>query len=303
MTRRVHQSIAIAAIVTGLVVAVGGPIVVGRMGSAAEDSLVVTSNALVAVAETVEVAASSIGTVRTSLGSVAAASDELSVTVDASTEVLDEVAELTANEIPESLEAFQDSLPALISVGGAIDGTLRTLSFFGVEYDPERPFDEALAALGTALEGVPERLREQSVNLEEATTGIRGVVDNTRDIATSIAALDADIRVTEELLGEYRVTTGQAARLVSDARDEVRVAVVLTQVFLVLFGLVFAATQLPVLVGANRQQDGSDEADERSRTVEPGELAESQPQGLGQQSNSAGDPDSRQGGDPELRSN
>lgn len=274
MSLRVHRLIAIAAIVMGLAAALGGPVVVGRMGAAAEDSLVVTSDALVAVAETVEVAASSIGTVRGSLSSVAAAADDLSLTVDASTRVLTEVAALTATEIPESLEAFQDSLPALISVGGAIDGTLRTLSFFGVEYNPERPFDEALAALGTSLEGVPERLREQSTNLETATLGIEGVVDNTEDIAESIAALDADIQITEQLLSEYRITTGQAARLVSEARGDVRVAVVVSQVFLVLFGLVFAATQLPALVGANEQPHGADKAHEGGSPVEPSELTE-----------------------------
>lgn len=275
MTRRVQRMIAVVAIVVGLIVAVGGPIVIGRIGTATEDSLVVTSDALVAVAETVEVAASSIGTVRSSLGSVADAADDLAVTVDASTEVLTEVAALTATEIPESLEAFQDSLPALISVGGAIDGTLRALSFFGVDYDPERPFDEALAALGTSLEGVPERLREQSTNLSAATSGIQGVVHNTEDIARSIAALDRDIQVTEELLGEYRITTGQAARLVSDARGEVRVAVLLSQMFLVLFGLVFAATQLPALVGlTDSNPEPAQQPDENSQTVEPLELTE-----------------------------
>jgi len=274
MSPRVHRLIALAAIVMGLAVAVGGPVVVGRVGAAAQDSLVVTSDALVAVAETVEVAASSIGTVRGSLSSVADAADDLSLTVDASTRVLTEVAALTATEIPESLEAFQDSLPALISVGGAIDGTLRTLAFFGVEYNPERPFDEALAALGTSLEGVPERLREQSTNLETATLGIEGVVDNTEDIAESIAALDADIQITEQLLSEYRITTGQAARLVGEARGDVRVAVVVSQVFLVLFGLVFAATQLPALVGANEQPHGTDKAHEGGSPVEPGEPTE-----------------------------
>lgn len=275
MTRRVQQAIAAWAVVVGLTLAIGGPIVVGRIGAAAEDSLIVTSDALVAVAETVEVAASSIGTVRASLASVSDAAADLAVTVDASTEVLTEVSALTANEIPESLEAFQDSLPALISVGGAIDRTLRALSFFGVEYDPERPFDEALAALGTSLEGVPERLREQSANLDTATSGIQGVVTNTEDIAESIAALDEDIQVTEELLGEYRITTGQAARLVSDARSEVRVAVVISQVFLVLFGLVFAATQLPLLAGVSDGDGGrSQQAAESSETIEPVELTE-----------------------------
>lgn len=278
MTRRVQKLIASAAVVVGVVVAVGGPIVIGRVGSAAEDSLSVTSDALVAVAETVDVAASSIGTVRSSLGSVAAAADELAVTVEASTDVLDEVSDLTANEIPESLEAFQDSLPALISVGGAIDRTLRALSFFGVDYDPERPFDEALAALGTSLEGVPERLREQSVNLTTATEGIEGVIANTEEIARSIGALEQDIVLTEELLGEYRVTTGQAARLVADARSDLRVGVLISQVFVMLFGLVFAATQLPVLVGvADRQDRRSEETDDGHQAVEPLELPEGQP--------------------------
>ncbi len=260
----------------GLTMAIGGPFVIGRIGAAAEDSLAVTGDALIAVAETVDVAARSIGTVRSSLDSVADAAADLSITVAASTEVIEEVAQLTSNEIPESLEAFQDSLPALISVGGAIDGTLRTLAFFGVEYDPDRPFDEALAALGTSLEGVPERLRDQSSNLTATTEGIQGVVDNTDDIARSLRSLDENIRQTEELLGEYRLTTGQAARLVTEAQDDVRIGVIITQVFLILFGLVFAATQLPVLVGGSapaENEEGSESRDERE-SVEPREAPE-----------------------------
>lgn len=275
MSRTLQRWIAGVAIGFGLLLAVVGPLVVGRLGTAARDSLAVTGEALDAVAETVDVAASSIGTVRSSLDSVSAAAADLADTVDAGTEVLDEVAQLTATEIPESLEAFQDSLPALVSVGAAIDRTLRALSLFGVDYDPDRPFDEALAALGDSLEGVPERLRDQSSNLEAATEGIGGVVDNTTDIAASIASLDEDIRVTEELLGEYRVTTGRAARLVTDAESDVRIGVLAAQILLAVFGLVFAATQLPVLVPPTDDDTRrSSEAEDGPERVEPLELAE-----------------------------
>lgn len=289
MSPRVQRAIAGLAAAVGLLVAIVGPVMVGRLGAAASESLAVTSEAVGAVAETVEVAASSIATVRSSLGAVSDAAADLSDTVDATTEVLDEVAALTSTEIPESLEAFQDSLPALVSVGGAIDSTLRTLSFFGVDYDPDRPFDEALAALGESLEGVPERLRAQSVNLAEATGGIQGVVTNTNDIARSIAALDGDLQETETLLSEYRVTTGQAARLISEAEDEVRLGVIVSQVLLLLFGLAFAATQLPALL--NGKDDGASQPNDGTESVEPLELTKGQAEGLGQEASGSGDPD------------
>lgn len=287
MTPQIQRAIAAGAAVVGLLMAVVGPVMVGRLGAAAQESLAVTSEALGAVAETVEVAASSIGTVRSSLTAVSDAAADLSSTVDATTQVLDEVAALTANEIPESLEAFQDSLPALISVGGAIDGTLRTLSFFGVDYDPERPFDEALGALGQSLDGVPERLRAQSENLEDATTGIQGVVRNTDDIARSIGDLDADLSSTEELLSEYRITTGEAAQLVTEARDDVRLGVLVSQVLLVLFGLAFAAVQLPVL--ANAEQSGARQTHDGGGSIEPEQLAEGESERLGDKPHEPGE--------------
>src|SRR5690606_26846779 len=85
------------------------------------------------------------------LGTRSGMADRLSGSAVPAAEVLDEVAELTTSQIPDSLTALRDALPALIDTADVIDDTMRTLSFLGVEYRPQVPLDDAFGEIQAQL--------------------------------------------------------------------------------------------------------------------------------------------------------
>jgi hypothetical protein len=74
---------------------------------------------------------------------------------------IDGAGRMVGGDVASSLEAVETALPGLIEAASVIDGTLQTLSVFGVGYDPAVPFDDAFADLEACFDGLPARVRLQ----------------------------------------------------------------------------------------------------------------------------------------------
>jgi hypothetical protein len=114
------------------------------------------------------------------------------------------VAGLVAGRIREHVHAWRNP------DSNAVDRTLRTLSFFGVDYDPEEPLGESLSRINIALAPLPGDLRAQSESIREfipSGTGLAGEIDQ----------LSITMQDLEESLGGFTSLTAQYESTIAEA--------------------------------------------------------------------------------------
>jgi hypothetical protein len=208
---------AIAARIGAVVVAVlslggliAGLFLVQSLGGDLRSSLTVTHSALEAISRTVETVDEIAESTAASIEAAAEGARGASQTADDAVVALESIASLLEEEIPETVESVTRSMPAAIQAANAIDGTLRALSLFGVDYDPNAPFGESLAEVNTALVSLPQELRAQSASIRALVSSAESLADDTEGIARSVEGLGTSLDGFTSLTTEYEATIAEA---------------------------------------------------------------------------------------------
>lgn len=208
--------------VLGIILSIAG-IIAGRrlvdsMGQGLQSNLTTTLDSLETVKETLILTKLTVGQLSEGLSTVEDTMDNVSIAIDDTRPLLQQSSSVTTEQLPASIEAFQETMPALVEVAGTIDDTLRTLDAFnvrrsilgipldfdlGVEYDPEVPFDESVSDLGASLEGVPQQLRSLRQHIETTNDNLRTMSRNVSSISSDLGTINSSISRVEPLLDEY----------------------------------------------------------------------------------------------------
>ena len=137
---------------------------------------------------------------------------------------MNQITTVTTQELPDSLEAVQLSIPDIAEAAGAIDDTLLLLDSFevdrqifgvpirfdlGVDYRPDAALDETVNQLGKSLEGVPDSLRGMEVNMS-------AVSQNLDNIGANVLTISADLERVNQSVGEFEPLIDDFVRLVEE---------------------------------------------------------------------------------------
>jgi hypothetical protein len=223
--------ISIVASAIGLVL---GLIMVGNLSNYLEESVGVTESALGAVEETLGLIESVSTEVEEAIGSAADSIASVSEAAGSASGDLESVAAFLDGELQDSIQALLDTMPAAIQTAGVIDNTLSALSFVGVNYNPDQPFDDSLRAVEAALEGIPLQLATQA-------GAIRGLVPISEQFAADAAAtaesfetLSTELATSQEVVDSYRTTLHQAQAVVERTRSSLSTSTWLLRLIIVL---------------------------------------------------------------------
>lgn len=193
--------------------------VLNRFADSVGRTVEVASTSLDTARGTLELARDSLGDVDGGLATAVTATAGAARTLDESRPLLDNVAIVTTQEIPEAIEGMQTALPNLIEVAGVIDRTLTTLSSvgidqtiplpfggsiplkfdLGIDYKPTTSFDESLRVFEASLIGLPESLR--------------GLEDDLATTNANLASLSADLQATSDNLATINTRMGDLSDL------------------------------------------------------------------------------------------
>lgn len=193
-------------------------------------NLELTSEGLTAVQDTLILAKDALIDVNNGLATVERTAVSLSIAISDTQPLVDQVSIIASDDLPNSIEAIEESMPGLIQVAGAIDSTLVTLNNFridenilglriqydlGVDYDPDVPFDESVALLGESLEGLPDRLRslDQSLQTSSSNLGI---------ISADVLLLSQDLNTINGRLAEVGPLLDEYIRIIQETNDRAR---------------------------------------------------------------------------------
>ena len=188
--------------IVGIGIAIAGVLfgfqVVDALSESLDETLALTSESLDTVNDTLLLTQQTMAQTGQAIGTVADTTDSVAQTLADTQPLLDEVSRVTTVDVPDSLDAVQGAVPNLVAVAGAVDNTLETLSRFdfqrtvfgvpigfdlGIDYDPEAPFDESVAQIGSSLEEVPDNLRGLQVHLDTANDNLAAISDKDHPVA------------------------------------------------------------------------------------------------------------------------
>ncbi len=222
MFRKIFGLVLLIIGLVGVLLSIGGIVYSGQAVDAVmgvlNETLGLTGDSLVAVEDTLVLARSTIGDVNASLVTVGTTADSLAKTIADTQPLLDEVAQITGQDAPNSIEAVQNAVPAVAEVAGVIDSTLLTLNDFkieenilgfelnydlGVNYAPSTPFDVTVTGLGTSLDGFPDRLRELEPSLNATSENMGLVSENIYAVSGDLDVINGRIAEVDPLLGDY----------------------------------------------------------------------------------------------------
>jgi hypothetical protein len=239
-------------VAVSLVATVVGLRFLGHLDAALEGSVGVAADAVDALGATVELAGETVTGITVILERTGETTRDLSGALANAEEVLLATAELSEDQIAGSLDAVEDSLPALIQVAAVIDRTLSALSVipFGPDYDPAEPFDDSLRAIQVELDGLPEALREQADLIRAGGDELGVTRAGTTAIADDLDELRTTLAASKDLLDRYATTASDARQLVTVNETDLGRQLTFARVLLVVLGLTLAVGQvLPLGTG------------------------------------------------------
>ncbi len=199
-----------ATAVTSIIALIFGLLVVQIGAHDLHDIIDVSGEAISAVVDTVDVIEDATSEIRTGIDAAAEGVSGVSATAVTGAVNIEEIATFLDTDLAANLEAISGAMPAAIQAAGAIDGALRALSFVGVSYSPEQPFDDSLRNVETALADLPDDLRTQSESLRElvpAATDLAGEADR---LSQALVQLGTDLETLEGITETYDATLTEA---------------------------------------------------------------------------------------------
>lgn len=254
--------VGVVGIASALVVGAAGWILASRASTHLTDGIEPLGDLVVNVSESVEATRVIVDRTIEAVEGIESATRSAGRSLDAVSGLIDSTSDVIGGDLAESLDSAVDTLPALVDTGRIIDGTMRTLSLVGVDYDPEAPLDESLASLEESLRPIPEQLRAQVEALEGVQTDIDVIVLDAGSLAATLFEARIDMTAARQVMASTGENVSRAADSIAAIEEDLATYAILSRVVVVAASLaLLAAASGPLLVGMHFR-----------RTAESGDL-------------------------------
>jgi methyl-accepting chemotaxis protein len=240
------------------VIGVAGAVAVASFGvafvesstRAAVDALDATRALMDTVGDTAEAVDVTVGSVVEGLATLEGSVADGAATLSGVSRLADDLGRMATVTIPESLDALRDTMPQLIGTAGVIDGVMRTLSFVGANYDPDAPLDDSLRELDLRLAAIPEQLRSQAANFDDAAQGIADFGSASVGIASDIGDIQQNLDESRQVLTGYSERVDDALAVLDGIEQQLESQATAAKVIAIILGVVLAVGQtVPIAAG------------------------------------------------------
>jgi hypothetical protein len=299
--------IALSAIVVSAIGIWFGRQGIDQLGASVDGSFQQINASLVIVEDTLDFAKVSVGDVSSTLDTVVVSVVDASTILSDTQPLLSDVTLIASENVPDSLQALEDTIPTLVSVAEDVDNALTILSdldlninapafeipaipfvrfegisfsginvdFAGIDYDPPVPLAESIASVGGTLEGVPENLRSLSAGLDVANQNLGVISQNILAISTDLVAINDRIQEIPSLLDQYIAQVQALAQGLISLENSLPQQLETLKLALTILLVWFALTQLaPLYIGWTLITDKLGNLDEKMADVVDERVAE-----------------------------
>ncbi len=246
----------IAGAVAGVAAAILAWSILGSAATASSRSVEVADELLESVGGTVVSVEDALLAVADGLRTTQQSAADASITLTQLSALTSNLGDLVSDDVPGSLDSVRASLAPIEATAGVLDGTLRALSFFGVDYDPETPLDEAIDDLDQRLADIPADLRRQGPLIQSAADSLNDFGSDTLVIADDLSELRRELIETATTIRGYEVTIDEASLLIDDVQTNLTGRLDLLKWVMVVIAMALAITQtVPITFGLWLLQD------------------------------------------------
>lgn len=273
MFRRFLGLVILAATIVVLVALLVGAYYFGpaldQVGTTVDNGLALSVETLDTVSATLVQTQAAMVSVNASLDTAAQTTANLSTTIADTIPLLDQVAVVVTDQLPENIEAIQTAVPNIAAVATVVDDALTRLSEFeinqtipipfnpiefqydlGIDYNPEVPFGDSMEELGTSLEGLPEELRALREQLEVSAANLETLSGDLDTASGDIEAINAELTKFIPLLDQYLGLLDQVIVAVEQLRVDIANNLDTIKLVGTILPIALALTQLaPLVVG------------------------------------------------------
>lgn len=246
---------AVAIVVLSVVGVAIGLVMTQTLSRDVRASISVSHSALDAIGQTIEAVDEVASSTAASLDSTSASVSSASSTLDGAVTALEGMADFLDEDLPVTLDSIQMSMPAAIQTANAVDGTLRALSFVGVDYDPDEPFGESLSRVNTALSSLPDEMRTQSETLRLLIPSAEQLSADTDSLSTSLDDVKEALSGFTSLTETYEITISDAETTIVETTDSVDTSIWMIRALIVGAGVVGILVGLVLWSLAQRLDD------------------------------------------------
>ena len=213
------------------------------------------------------VAKTSLNDVGAILGTVEGTTDNLAQTIRDTGPFLDQIDTIATEQVPDSLQTFNDVIPNIATVAGTVDNTLTILSGFGfernldyglvklgtisfdlgIDYNPTVRFDESIRQLGASIEDLPDQLRTLDSHLAVTAENLEAISVDITTLGVNISDINETIGTTPALLDEYITTLTQIQDSISQTRLQITQQEANAKLVVTVLAVWFGLTQIAFL--------------------------------------------------------
>jgi hypothetical protein len=237
-------------VVVALTGAVVGWILIGSVGQTVVDTVGVTNRVLVGVSDSTRVVDEVFSDVAGSLRSVQTTLSDSSLTLTRASAVTGNLGAIVTEQVPDSVDAVRDALPALIDTAGVIDSAMRGLAFFGVNYESEVPLNESLVAIDRRLAEIPVLLRAQQGTLADVAADLGDFSSDALTISDDVGSIRVRLAEAATVLAGYDSIVADSRELLEELESTATNGVAFFRVVITLLALGIAVTQTaPIALG------------------------------------------------------
>ncbi|HEX6220978.1 MAG TPA: hypothetical protein VF115_07775 [Acidimicrobiia bacterium] len=254
---RVLFAFGVVGVVAAVVVGVAGWLLASRVSTRVTEGVEPLGDLVVNVSESVEATQVIVERTIEAVEGIESATRSAGRSLESLSGLIDGVGQVIGEDLAGSLESAVGTLPALVDTGRIIDGTMRTLSLVGVDYDPEAPLDESLASLEESLRPIPDQLRAQVEDLEGVGTDIDAIVLDAGSLAATLLEARIEMGQARDVLTRTSENVARATATIAAIEDDVSTYDVLSRIVVVAISLAaLTAASAPLLVGLHYRQSG-----------------------------------------------
>jgi hypothetical protein len=253
--RKVIGIILIGAAVVGLILSITGITAVWVVKERLTDSLVATFDLLGSTLDATndglfvadQTLTKFIGDITTIESTIQTASTSIEDTVP----LINSFQELLNESLPTAVQSIQTALVSAQSSAQAIEGTLQLLSsipFLPIgAYNPEIPLGDALGAVSSSLEPIPQSFIDMADNLGTSQDNLVTVADQVSTISQNVGGLKTSLTQTQLVLSQFQTVVSTLQNQIDSVQESLPTAVTGVVWFATIFFFWLGITQIGLL--------------------------------------------------------
>jgi peptidoglycan hydrolase CwlO-like protein len=169
-------------------------------------------------------------------------------TIESTNPMIDEIADLMDNQLPQTIRATQSSLLSAQESARTIDQMLTTLSAVNipligplVSYNPDKPLSESLGEVASSLDGLPESFAGLNKSLRATQSNVQTFQADLTVTAASVGQIKESVAQYEKVVAQYQQSLDQVnkkiATLSATVPSATRTGAIALTVFLIWMAL------------------------------------------------------------------